>query len=117
MFRSEYIIRRYEKADGEGYRLFRDNPIRLSIQSLNTRELEALPEGERSARRVKSFSSSEIRTVNQREEIPADRLYYQGEWYECEQASRWAHTPLAHWEGQWVVLPEGEQQEAPEVVL
>ena len=115
MFRSEYIIRRYEKADG---RISVSWTIRSGcIQSLNTRELEALPEGERSAKKAKSFSSSEIRTVNQREEIPADRLYYQGEWYECEQASRWAHAPLAHWEGQWVVLPEGEQQEAPEVVL
>ncbi len=110
MFSSQYTIRRYGKADRDGCHPYRDITVRLNIQSLNTRELEALPEGERSLRRVKSFGKSEIHTVNQQVGTPADRLYYQGEWYECEQASRWEHTPIGHWECQWVVLPAGEQE-------
>lgn len=110
MFSSQYTIRRYGKADQDGCHPYRDIAVRLNIQSLNARELEALPEGERSLRRVKSLGKSEIHTVNQQAGTPADRLYYQGEWYECEQASQWQHTPIGHWECQWVVLPAGEQE-------
>ena len=115
MFKSKYILRRFGEADRNGYRSYTDRVIRLNVQSLNEKEREALPEGQRSSRRVKSFGKDEVHTVNQRTGIPADLLYCCGEWYECEQASLWAHTPLVHWECQWVVLPEGQQPAPPEV--
>nr|DAT37160.1 MAG TPA: Minor capsid protein [Caudoviricetes sp.] len=115
MFKSTYILRRFEKSDHNGYRSYTDQSVQLNVQSLNAKELQALPEGERSFDRVKSFGKDEVHTVNQRTGIPADQLYCNGKWYECEQASQWAHTPLAHWECQWVALPEGQQADPPEV--
>lgn len=115
MFESGYILRRFSAPSPDGCCVYQDHIVRLNVQSLNSKELQVLPEGERSLRRIKSFSKVEIHTVSQRTGTPADQLYCDGEWYECEQASKWSHTPLSHYECQWVVLPEGEQLEAPEV--
>ena len=65
MFKSKYILRRFGEADRNGYRSYTDRVIRLNVQSLNEKEREALPEGQRSSRRVKSFGKDEVHTVNQ----------------------------------------------------
>ena len=66
MFKSKYILRRFGEADRNGYRSYTDRVIRLNVQSLNEKEREALPEGQRSSRRVKSFGRAEVHTVNPR---------------------------------------------------
>ena len=114
MFKSTYILRRFSAANEDGCHPYEDFPVRLNVQSLNAKELQALPEGKRSFDRIKSFGKDEVHTVNQRIGTPADHLYCNGKWYECEQASQWAHTPLAHWECQWTPLPEGMQTKPPE---
>lgn len=116
MFKTSYILRRFSPMDADGSCAYVDKAVRLNVQSLNAKELFALPEGKRSERRVKSFGQDKVHTVDQKNSTFADRLYYNGEWYECEQASCWAHnTPIGHWECQWVVLPENCQEAAPEV--
>ena len=47
MFKSKYILRRFGEADRNGYRSYTDRVIRLNVQSLNEKEREALPEGQR----------------------------------------------------------------------
>lgn len=95
MFKSKYILRRFGEADRNGYRSYTDRVIRLNVQSLNAKELVALPEGQRSSRRVKSFGRDEVHTVNQRTGIPADLLYCCGD---GTSASRrpFGHIPRWH---------------------
>lgn len=75
--------------------------------------MQALPEGERSVKRLKAFGREDVRTASQADGTPADRLWYCGRWYECEGADIWDHTPLAHCESQWVAVPENTPPEPP----
>ena len=50
MFKSTYILRRFSAPNEDGCHPYEDFPVRLNVQSLNAKELQALPEGKRSAR-------------------------------------------------------------------
>lgn len=78
MFKSTYILRRFSAANEDGCHPYEDFPVRLNVQSLNAKELQALPEGKRSFDRIKSFGKDEVHTVNQRTGTPADQLYCNG---------------------------------------
>lgn len=75
MFKSTYILRRFSAPNEDGCHPYEDFPLRLNVQSLNAKELQALPEGKRSFDRIKSFGKDEVHTVNQRTGTPADQLY------------------------------------------
>ena len=47
MFKSTYILRRFSAANEDGCHPYEDFPVRLNVQSLNAKELQALPEGTR----------------------------------------------------------------------
>ncbi len=112
MFKKQYVLRRYEPETESGFP-YEDMTIRLNVQPVSAAELQALPEGERSVKRLKAFGREDIRTASQMEGTPADRLWYHGRWYECEGADIWDHTPLAHCESQWVAVPENMPPEPP----
>ena len=112
MFKKTYNLRRYGPEQEKGFP-YTDISLRLNVQPVSAVELQALPEGERSVKRLKAFGRENIRTASQTDGTPADRLWYQGQWYECEGADIWDHTPLAHCESQWVAIPENVPQEAP----
>lgn len=117
MFRDSYILRRYgEQTLDEGIASFsyEDIPVSLNVQPISATELQALPEGDRSVQRVRAFGDFPVKTANQNTSCPSDRLYYHDKWFECEQSSDWHHTPLAHYESQWVAVPEGEEESPPE---
>lgn len=117
MFRKKYSLRRYSEQDREADSAsfsYADFPVLLNVQPLSTAELEVLPEGSRSQFRVKAFGDFPVRTADQTEGTPPDRLYVQGRWFECEQADGWDHTPLAHYESQWAAVPEGDEEPPPE---
>lgn len=111
MFKKTYTLRRYGPEQEEGFP-YTDMSVRLNVQPVSAAELQALPEGERSVKRLKAFGRENIRTASQTDGTPADRLWYRGQWYECEGADIWDHTPLAHCESQWVAVPENAPQEA-----
>ncbi len=112
MFKKQYALRRYEPETEAGFP-YEDMTIRLNVQPVSAAELQALPEGERSVKRLKAFGREDVRTASQADGTPADRLWYCGRWYECEGADIWDHTPLAHCESQWVAVPENTPPEPP----
>lgn len=116
MFKKSYALRRYgeqEITNGYASAPYEDISVRLNVQPLPAKELEALPEGKRSGHWLKAFGTFPVRTADQQMGTPADRLWYRGRWYECEGADNWDHTPLAHFESQWVAVPESAAQEPP----
>lgn len=112
MFKKKYTLRRYGPETAEGVP-YTDMVVLLNVQPVSSADLQALPEGERSVKRIKTFGPDEARTANQTAGTPGDRLWYKGRWYECESADVWDHTPLAHCESQWVAVPENVPREPP----
>lgn len=112
IFRRKYTVRRFgpqEDVPG-GYTTapFEDVVTSLNVQPLSTKELMALPEGERSTRRVKAFGDLQLTTSDQYQGIPGDWLFYRGAWYKCVSSLPWDHTLLAHCRSEFVMVPESE---------
>jgi hypothetical protein len=118
IFRRPYTIRRRgEQRIIDGYAV-RDSSgftAMLNVQPLSANELLALPEGERTVKRVKTFGEDELISADEHGGRPGDLLCYGGQWYECKTCVHWLHTPLAHYEAEFVILadqsdlpPEGD---------
>lgn len=112
MFKRKYVLRRYGSETAEGVP-YTDMTIPLNVQPVSAADLQVLPEGERSTKRLKAFGPDAVRTADHNADTPGDRLWYRGRWYECESADVWDHTPLAHCESQWVAVPENAPPEPP----
>jgi hypothetical protein len=115
IFRRPYILRRFgEQTITGGYAdaQYTEISVRLNVQPLSANELRALPEGERTIKRVKSFGAAKLISADTTAQTPGDWLCYDGEWYECKTCVHWLHTPLRHHEAEFVVL---EQQPPLEV--
>jgi hypothetical protein len=117
IFRHPYTIRRRGKQQiVNGYAAYRNTEftVRLNIQPFSANELQALPEGERTIKRVKAYGADALISADEQNQAPGDLLYYGGAWYECTSCVHWLHTPLAHYESEFVILPQGEQEEPPQ---
>lgn len=109
MFKKKYTLRHYSPQKvKKGYATssFTDKVVLLDVQPLTNAELMALPEGDRSVKRIKSFGSFPITTADQAKSTLADKLFYNGEWYECVMSVYWDHTPLSHYRSEFVQVSE-----------
>lgn len=119
LFKRPYTIRQYgEQTITDGYPSspYSDTMTRLNVQPLTPDELMALPEGERTVKRVKSFGPDKLKSADEFKGIPGDHLFYQGLWYECKSSVMWDHTILSHYRSDFVILPQREQDDPPEVI-
>ena len=109
IFRRKYIVRRFkpqEIVNGYALSAYEDIITPLNVQPLSADELQALPEGERRFRRLKSFGSLQLAAANQQQGSPGDWLYYRGEWYKCVSAVSWRHTILSHCKAEFAAVAE-----------
>lgn len=114
IFKKDYFIRRFGQQEiirGHAVSDFEDIKTKLNVQPLNPDELQSLPEGERSVKRIKAFGHYPLRAADQTTETPGDWLYYKGCWYECKSSVDWDHTLLAHFRSEFVIVPETELEE------
>lgn len=118
-FKKDYIVRRFGEetvVKGVSGSTHEDSVVALEdVQPLSSDELQALPEGERTVRRIKSIGSTKFTTADEESGTPGDWLYYNGRWYECKSCQLWDHTILAHYESEFVVVPSGPATTLPEV--
>jgi hypothetical protein len=116
IFRRPYTIRRrgaQQIVNGYSTSDYTDFTVNLNVQPLSAKDLRALPEGSRTVKRVKSFGSDALISADERGQTPGDNLFYNGEWYECVKCVHWLHTPLAHYEAEFVVLSDQSSQPPP----
>ncbi|GHU52688.1 hypothetical protein AGMMS49975_09010 [Clostridia bacterium] len=116
IFRRPYTIRRRgEQTIVKGYAVSPSLEFiaRLNIQPLSVNELQNLPEGERTIKRVKSFSADALISADEHTQTPGDLLFYDGAWYECKTCVHWLHTPLTHYESEFVVLSDQSKELLP----
>jgi len=118
LFKKTYIVKKFgqQNIDG-GYQSYTHTeiPVKLNVQPLSVNDLQALPEGSRTVKRVKSYGPDKLTSVDDMNNIPGDWLFYNGYWYECKSSVVWDHTPLSHYRSEFVILPENKQEPPPEV--
>ena len=118
IFRKQYTIRKYlPQVIERGYASSQCIEItsQLNVQPLSTDELRALPEGERTVKKIKSYGSDQMASADASTQTPGDRLFYHGQWYECVSSEQWEHTILAHYRSEWVLL--AQQDDPPKAVV
>ncbi len=116
IFRRPYTVRRHDKqkfVNGYAVNGSADLTFMLNVQPLSSDELLALPEGERSVARVKTFGADRLIPADEHSGTPGDLLFVSGKWYECKSCIHWQHTPLKHYEGEFVVLADQSGQKPP----
>jgi hypothetical protein len=94
---------------------YTDLSVNLNVQPLSKNELQALPEGERTIKRVKTFGMDALVSADEHMQTAADLLFYDGLWYECKTCVHWLHTPLTHYEAEFVVL--SDQSSEPPIII
>ena len=102
IFRRAFVVRRFGEeniVDGYGVSGYKDFITSLNVQPLSKDELQALPEGENTVKRMKAFGDLVFHTADRSAGRRADWLFYQGRmdpeghWYEC--VTRWWVTAAA----------------------
>ena len=114
IFRRTYTLRRFGEqtiTDGYADAPYTEITVRLNVQPLSANELKALPEGERTIKRVKAFGAAKLISADKTAQRPGDWLFCDGEWYECRTCVHWLHTPLHHCEAEFVLLEQQPPQE------
>lgn len=114
IFRKKYTIRRHsiqQIVRGHAVCDYEEVQTLLNVQPLNPDEIQALPEGERSVKRVKAFGDYPLRSADQFSGSPGDWLFYKGSWYECKSCVERDHTPIGHFRSEFVIVPECELDE------
>lgn len=116
LWRRPYTLRRYEPqkyVDGYAVKGHTDITVKLNVQFLSGKELQLLPEGKRKTQRIKAYGNTVIKTADVENETAADRLYFQGQWWECEESVTWEKTMLAHCKAVFVRVTEVAEMDAP----
>lgn len=116
IWRRPYTLRRYKPQiikNGYATSAHEDITVNLDVQFLSQRELQLLPEGKRSTAHIKSYGDFVVRTADADTGTPADKLYYQGSWWECESSVVRDKTILAHCLAQYVRVSEANNEAPP----
>lgn len=116
-FKHQYVARRLKPdTNCGGYSApggHEDFLVTLNVQPLSSDELQALPEGERTVKRIKSIGETKFKPADEETGTEGDRLYYDGKWYECKSCQTWDHTLLAHTEAEFVEMAPGSEGIGP----
>lgn len=116
-FKHQYVARRLKPdTNYGGYSApggHEDFLVTLNVQPLSSDELQALPEGERTVKRIKSIGETKFKPADEETGTEGDRLYYDGKWYECKSCQTWDHTLLAHTEAEFVEMAPGSEGIGP----
>lgn len=118
LFKRKYIVRRFgeEKIiDGYSHSTYNDIEVSLNVQPLSKEDLKALPEGERTTKRIKAYGDFVFTAADQANEKKGDWLLYRNRWFECVSAVEWDHTMLSHCESEFVEIAASET--APYAVI
>lgn len=120
IWKHKYTLRRFEKqVDFNGYASskFRDFTVILDVQPISSQKLNQ-PEGERTSTKIQSYGEFLVRSADARNGIQGDRLYFNGDWYECDSAVYYEHTPLRHCTATYFKITEAinrDELSAPKV--
>lgn len=108
IWKKKYTLRRYNpQKSRKGYftRNYTDTTVMLNVQPVSD-QTEVTTEGKRCPKMIKSYGTFPIRTEDVKRGIQADRLFFNGAWYQCESSVFWEHTPLSHYRSEFALVSE-----------
>ena len=108
MWKKQYVLRRYTaQKNRKGYytRGYSDTTVMLNVQTINA-SATLTAEGKRPTKSIRSFGSFPIKAADIRSATQGDRLFFEGEWYECTSCVHREHTPLNHYRSEFTLVSE-----------
>ena len=109
LFNRKYWLRRFgEQREVKGYLTadFNDCVVSIHAHPMGTDTLQALPEGERSVKRIEGHGPHKLIAADPNTGMKGDLLLYDGNWYECVVSMSYTQTILAHYNYQFVQVPK-----------
>lgn len=103
-FRKPYSFRRYSEPQIiRGYHSipYEDLTLPADVQTMENVVITT-PDGSESVQRLKVFCDEEILVENTARKQKADRLWFQGKWFECRSSRLSENTPLRHYTATFV---------------
>lgn len=103
-FKKPRLIRRYSQPTNvQGYMVtpYEDMTILADVQTTE-QTARTGADGTDSVQRLKVFCDEEILTENEHTQQKADRLWFQGKWFDCQSSRLSENTPLRHWTATFV---------------
>lgn len=117
--KTPHKIRRYAKPQfRNGYACipYDDFTLPMDIQTMED-SVETTQDGRASVQRLKVFCDHEILVEDDANGQKADRVWFQGKWFECQSSRLSENTPLRHWTATFVQCldaEDGPSEEADE---
>lgn len=119
IWRRPLVRRRYgaqEIVDGYAVKpSHEDTEILVDVQFVSGSDTSVEAEGKRSTARIRTYGDDICLTADVKTGRPADRLWYQGTWWECESVVVRDKTIVCHCRATWVRASEADDEEAPEI--
>lgn len=113
IWKRPYTLRRYKKQKNRrGYfgRGYTETTVMLNVQTVNANAV-VTKEGKRPTKSIKAFGSFPIKAADVKTATQGDRLFFEGEWYECTSCVHKEHTPLTHYLSQFTLVSEAIPEE------
>ena len=108
LWKRQYTLRRYTpQKNRRGYysRGYTDTTVMLNVQTTRS-DATLTKEGKRPTKAIKSFGTFPIKAADVKTATQGDRLFFEGEWYECTSCVHKEHTPLNHYISQYTLVSE-----------
>lgn len=99
-----YTLRRYSEPQiVRGYSSipYEDLTLPMDVQTLEDKVMTGT-DGSDSIQQLKVFCDSEILVESEHKQQKADRLWFQGKWFECRSCRLSENTPLRHYTATFV---------------
>ena len=103
-FSKSYTLRRYQEPKIiRGYHSipYEEFMLLMDVQTMENVVITT-PDGSESVQRLKAFCDDKILVENTAEKQKADRLWFQGKWFECRSSRLSENTPLRHYTATFV---------------
>jgi len=111
-FRKPYKVRRYSAPKiVEGYigYDFEDITLRMDIQTMSD-DVITTPDGQESVKRIKAFCDKPILVRDSDKQQRADRVIFDGVWFECKSSRLSENTPLRHYTAIFTEVPTTDME-------
>lgn len=110
LWKKTYTLRRYAAQEifvgGYPSATYTEMQVSLDVQpDMNASSIDK--DGTRRVQRLTSYGNEPILTDNVEQGTRADRLFFDGSWFECDSSMMYEHTPISHYTATWVRIPEG----------
>lgn len=108
IFNRKYYVRRFStQRIVKGYLVsdYKDEVVSIHVHASSPQTVNTGDEGQRNLQRLQGHGSVKLTAADQELNQKGDLLLYEGHWYECRGCTGYDHTPLGHYNYDFVQIP------------